>query len=589
MAETNRGSAVTGTARRVAALSAVALGALTAMPVVAQVAPGALPSRQEITPPTPQPAPDAKVSVDSRGALVRPNCPFAGSDLRVDLSRVSFTKPDGSPVAPEIAMTLAKITAPGSGVSISAVCDIRDAANAALRRDGWIASAQVPPQEVDGGTLRIDVITAHIVETRVRGTPGPYEALLRLRIAELEALNPLNERDAERLLLLGGDVPGLDVQLSLRPAGTEAGAVIGDLAISYQPYAVQGNVQNYNSKLLGRETAYLRGEVYGLTGLGDVTYLGASTTTDFHEQIIVQGGHIMTLDGDGTTFGGRLTYAWSRPTIGALDLKSNTLVMGLDLRRPLIRSTLTNVAVAGGFDYVNQDSSLDANGTRVPLTRDRLRVLYLDAAAETRGLRGDGTTAWSLRGNLTLRKGIGIFDATPTGVVQSNGALSSRIDGNAQAFVVRGEVEVDVRITPIFSIATRALGQWANDPLLNYDEFSIGNLTVGRGYDPGSNSGDRAIGFQGELRADVIRTGPAIVQAFGFYDVVKLTNLDPNATEVDRTLRSFGGGVRATLYERARLEVTYASPRDPALTIDQRRPPNRVLAALTFQFGPGAR
>ncbi len=68
-------------------------------------------------------------------------------------------------------------------------------------------------------------------------------------------------------------MPGLDVALSLRPSGGEAGTVIGDLTISSRRFALFANAQNYNSALLGRETVYARGEVYGLTGLGDITYL----------------------------------------------------------------------------------------------------------------------------------------------------------------------------------------------------------------------------------------------------------------------------------------------------------------------------
>ncbi|WP_326523469.1 ShlB/FhaC/HecB family hemolysin secretion/activation protein [Sphingomonas sp.] len=560
-----------------------------AQTVPQQSVPGALPTREQLTPLPPEAPPAARVDVDSRGALERQNCPFEGSALRVDLSRVTFTRPDGSPLAPAIAATLAGVVAPGQDAPISAVCDIRDAANAALRRDGWIASVQVPPQEIDAGALRLDVITARIVETRVRGAPGAYEAALRTRIAELEALDPLNERDAERLLLLAGDLPGLDVQLSLRPAGTAPGEVIGDLAISYRPWAVLGNFQNYNSPLLGRETGYLRGEVYGLTGMGDTTYVGVSTTRDFEEQRIVQAGHIMTLDTAGTTFGLRATKAWSRPDIGALDLRSDTLVAGFDVRRPLVRSLMSNLALDAGFDYVNQDSRVTAGGNSAPLSRDRLRILYLGIDGEARATGRGGLTNWSARGALSIRKGLDLFGASEGGVIPIGGALPSRIDGNARAFVVRGDLDTVVRLTPILSFAARIQGQWTNDPLLNYEEYSIGNLTVGRGYDPGSNTGDRAIAFRSEVRADVWRRDDFDLQLFGFIDTVKLTNLDPNATETDRTLRSYGGGIRASLTNNALLEVTYAHPRDPALLIDQRPPPDRVLVSLTFQFRPRPR
>ena len=112
---------------------------------------------------------------------------------------------------------------------IRVVCDIRDQANAALRRDGWVASVQIPAQSIDGGELQLQVVTARITEIRVRGDAGPYASRWRRGIASCSALDPLNERDAERALLLAGDVPGLDVQLSLRPAGTQPGEVIGDL------------------------------------------------------------------------------------------------------------------------------------------------------------------------------------------------------------------------------------------------------------------------------------------------------------------------------------------------------------------------
>jgi hemolysin activation/secretion protein len=145
--------------------------------------------------------------------------------------------------------------------------------------------------------LRLEVVTARIVELRVRGDAGRYEPLLRQRLARIQAMDPLNEREAERLLLLAGDVPGLDVALSLRASGGKQGDVIGDLTVSSRRFALFANVQNYNSALLGRETVYARGELYGLTGLGDITYFGASAAVDFPEQFIVQAGHIYAVAG----------------------------------------------------------------------------------------------------------------------------------------------------------------------------------------------------------------------------------------------------------------------------------------------------
>lgn len=557
-----------------------------AAPASAQTPPPTqgIPSREEVTPPAPEDAATSSVSVDSREAIVRSNCPFEGSDLTLNLSAVTYARPDGSPVQPEIADALSGVGFATGAQPLKVVCSIRDEANAALARAGYIASVQIPPQNIDTGTLRLDVITARLTEIRVRGTPGPYSDTLAARVEQLKALDPLNERDAERALLLAGDIPGLDVQLALRPAGTTPGDVIGDLNITYRPFAILANAQNYNSRQLGRETVYLRAEAYGLTGLSDVTYIGAQSTVDFEEQRIAQIGHIFGLNSAGTTLGGRVTYAWSRPDLDVLDLRTDTLIAGVDVRHPLVRSLNSNVALAGGFDYVDQDTRLFSGDVGTPLNLDKLRIGYLRLEGDYRSPAGQTGVSFSLEGGIELRKGFDIFDATPQGSFQA-----SRIAGNAGAFVVRADVDAVFGIGPIFSLAATARAQWTDDPLLNYEEFSLGNLTIGRGYDPGANSGDRAVGMRAEARATIPVGNDFGVQAFGFYDKVYLTNLDPGDTEVDRDLASYGGGVRVTLPSRALVEVTYAKPEDRALSNDAGPPPARVLVSLTLQFRAGAR
>ncbi|UYY57199.1 ShlB/FhaC/HecB family hemolysin secretion/activation protein [Sphingomonas sp. S2-65] len=553
----------------------------------AQNVPQSLPSPEQVTPPTPELRGPSRVDVDSRSAFQAERCPFDDSALRLDLRRVEFTRADGSPLQPEIQAVVARLKLPAGDQSIRVVCDLRDEVNEALRRAGWIASVQIPAQEINDGTLRLQIVTARMVETRVRGNPGPYEKLLRERLAQLQSYDPLNERTVERLLLLAGDVPGLDIQLALRPAGREQGEVIGEVTINYRRFTVLANAQNYNSRVLGRETGYVRAEYYGLTGLSDVTYVGLSSTADFQEQKIVQGGHIFGLDGKGSTFGGRLSYAWSRPDLGVLDYRTDTLIAGFDYARPLVRSLNTNVTVGLGFDYINQITDIYSGDTKLPLTRDRMRIAYASLSGDTRNVRGDGSLVWSLRTALELRKGFDILDASQQGV--RGGEIQSRVDGHADAFLLRGSVEAVAGITPGFRLIGRGQAQWTNVSLLNYEEFSLGNLTIGRGYDPGANSGDRAVGLSGGAELDLPPVAHVTPQVFGFYDFVYLDNLDRGATERNRRLSSFGGGVRLGLPGLALLEVTYAHPKDKALIIDERRPSDRVLVSLSLRFSDSAR
>ena len=550
------------------------------------------PSREEVTPPTPttQP-PKPTVSVDSRGALAQSSCPFETSPIRLNLTRVRFMRPDGSALQAPIAQTLSHVGTATGDQPIKVVCDIRDAANAALRRDGWVASVQIPAQSIEGGELLLQVITARITEIRVRGTPGPYRGPLEARLQQLRELSPLNERDAERTLLLAGDIPGLDVQLSLRPAGTQPGDVIGDLLITYRPFTIVANAQNFNSKALGRETLYARAEAYGLIGLQDVTYLGVSSTADFQEQQIVQAGITVGIGSSGLTFGPRGIYAISKPDLGALDLKTNTLIAGFDVSAPLKRALNANLRANAGFDFVDQKTTVKTTATAAtPLNLDKLRIVFARLSGDLTGRRADGTIFATLRGGLEIRKGLGIFDATRSGNASGSGAIPSRVDGNSRATVARLDVDGQIGFGRIFSVNGSVRAQYAKDPLLNYEEFSLGNLTIGRGYDPGANSGDKAIGARAEAVVRVpLRTDFLLPQVFGFYDTVWLTNLDRNSTEVDRHLRSFGGGLRLVIANRLSLEAVYAHPQDRALTIDKAPPPDRVLVSLTARFDARAR
>ena len=69
-----------------------------------------------------------------------------------------------------------------------------------------------------------------------------------------------NRYEAERYLLLAGDLPGYDVRLALRSAGAARGEVIGEVTVARMPVLVELIVQNLGSRELGRWGALLRGQ-----------------------------------------------------------------------------------------------------------------------------------------------------------------------------------------------------------------------------------------------------------------------------------------------------------------------------------------
>jgi hemolysin activation/secretion protein len=196
--------------------------------------------------------------------------------------------------------------------------------------------------------------------------------------------------------------------------------------------------------------------------------------------------------------------------------------LNTELTRPLLRTLRDNLYGGLGFERVQQRTKLGGAGGSAPLNLDRISTAYVRFAGTSRRLRLDGTAASDFGGFVELRKGLDLFDATETGVIDAKGYAPSRFEGNARAFVVRGQFDAQFGLGPVFELAGQVRGQWTKDPLLNYDEFSIGNLTVGRGYDPGANTGDRAYSTSLELRANVPTGRTIATQVYGFYEGIRL-------------------------------------------------------------------
>lgn len=574
-------------ASRSLTLGVAGLAALFAVPAAAQQTPQ-VPTRDQLQPPqvTARPA-QPQAHVDASHAFEHGPCPLP-ADLKVTIREIRFSGLGGAPLPLVFSDLLSGIAPPAGEQPVTTICELRDQANALLRREQYVASVQIPPQRIEDGVLRLEVVAAHIVDIHVRGDVGPYERELTRRIEMLKALDPLNERDANRILLLAGDIPGLDVELAVRPAGTRPGDVIGDMTVTYHRVALIANLQNYNSTQLGRETGYLRAEFNGITGNADMAYAALSSTLDFKEQQIYQAGYVTGVANGGVTLASRFTYAVSRPDLDTLHLQTKSILADLAVSAPLVRSIRSNVNLSGGFEFAQQRTQVETGAAPAPLNLDRISTLTLRLAGDHREPSFNGGERFAVGGFLELRKGLDIFDATKTGVITGAGYAPSRFEGSATAFVVRGQADGRVALGPVFQVAAQVRGQWADRPLLNLDEFSIGNLTVGRGYDPGSNSGDRAIGGDVELRVNAVRNRNYTLQLFGFYDAVHLWNLDQNSTEKSRLLRSVGGGARFQLTRRMQLEVTYAHPLDRVLlTGSNTRPPSdRVLVSLTAQLLP---
>jgi hemolysin activation/secretion protein len=584
-----------GSVRHLAHFLVASIVASTASTAVAQTAPQPLPpTREEVTRPN-APSPPQTTKIEIEGGIERAPCALDKpqfQNLRFVVRGADFGNVEGVSQA-ELAPAYAHLV--GTEQPISAVCEIRDRAATILRNAGYVAAVEVPEQTIADGIVRFRVLMAHLVQVRVRGDATGAEQILSAYLQQLTKQRVFNRFQAERYLLLASDLPGYTVRLTLRPAGTAPGEVVGDVTVERTRGYADVNIQNWGSQSLGPWGVLARAQLYGLTGLGDRTTIGLFSTANPREEKTVQIGHDFRVGGEGLTLGGLFTYAWAKPSIGDSDFDARTLFATIEADYPFVRSVARSVGGTIGLDFVNQDVRLNS----IDLTRDRLRVAFarlsMDAIDSnfSRG-RSPAEPKWRFAGNLELRKGLNILGASDRCGPAGAGCLGpgevppSRLEGISTAAVVRALLYGEYRPVPKLTFALGARGQYAWKPLLSFEQFSVGNYTVGRGYDPGSLLSDRGWGTQAEIRfgSTVPKSAsrPA-VEAYLFWDHAKVTSLE-RLLVVDQPddLDSVGGGARIT-FNRFAVDAGLAVPLS-RVGIPARKPDPRFLVSLTTRLWP---
>ncbi|HSJ78288.1 MAG TPA: ShlB/FhaC/HecB family hemolysin secretion/activation protein [Erythrobacter sp.] len=528
----------------------------------AQQSPITPPNRSDLIPPELR-RDDRAVTLTIDGDFERPPCALDRPDFADIRFTVQGAQFNGLERVPGLSLDAAYAQYVGRELPVSVLCDIRAEANAALRRQGYLATVEIPEQSLTDGIPDFNVVFGRLTAVRVRGDAGPSEKIVEGYLEKLTALDVFNTNTAERYLLLADDLPGLDVRLSLRPAaGGAPGDLVGEIAVLRQRGMIDFNVQNLGSDAIGRFGGVLRGEVYDLTGLGDRTSVAVFSTLDFTEQQTVQIGHDFRVGSEGLRLGGQFTYSTANPSTGltGFNIEAETIFASLYASYPLVRTRAHSLFVDAGFDYVDQD--VDLNNVR--LTEDRVRMAYVRIAGERIDqqsvLRAGGYSPFEpkfrLRYGLEARQGLDVFGASPDcrpnllACLFGGAAAPSRIEADPTPLLLRINADVEYRPDPLLTFALQTRSQVTGDALPAFEELAAGSFSIGRGYDPGAVLGDSGFLTAFELRYGTL-TPESLTsvawQPYLFTDLAMVWNRDPSRrpSNPDR-LWSAGGGLRMT-------------------------------------------
>jgi hemolysin activation/secretion protein len=578
----------------------LSLGAALAMALpgqaLAQGQPPAPPTREDLAVGRGQ-APDRASRLSVEGGIERGPCPLADpafASTRVTFANVEFT---GLPGVPPSVLDPAWRDLAGHEMPVAELCEVRDRAASILRGLGYLAAVQVPPQRIEAnGTVRMDVLAARLVEVQLRGDAGNSERLIAAHLEKLTSQEWFNTHDAERQLLLLEDLPGFDVRLVLRSAGRQPGEVVGDIVIVRRPFDMIVGAQNYGSRATGREGAFVALTANDLLGLGDRTTVSFYNTIDWHEQRILRLAHDLALGADGLRLGGSVLVGRSEPDLGGAAFRTDTLVAEGHVSYPLIRRQAQTLVATAGFEAVDQELQFGST----LLSDDQLRIVFARFEHEMidqASISGTGGFSarepqWRSAVSLELRQGIGGLgasnDCRPLADCLAPNVPISNFTADPTSFVARLQGSLELRPVPRFTIAVAPMAQFSDGPLLSYEQASLGNYTIGRGFDPGIALGDRAVGAAFELRYGSLfprRADAFAFEPFVFLDVARAWIDDAVAAPDPLRVLSAGGGMRARWGDRADFGVTLAVPLERA-GFQTAKGDVRLLATATVRLLP---
>lgn len=425
------------------------------------------------------------------------------------------------------------------------------------RADGYVlAQAFLPPQSIEDGVVRIQVIEPYIDQVVVEGQPAYFDKIKRLLMPWYRK-KLLNVKDLEETLLLINDLPGTRVQSVLQPRQSEEGkagesldpgAIVLRLVFNKKE-SVVGRISfdNYGSKFIGPYQLGAHVFVDNAFGYMAETNIQGFVGSEWGELVYLNVGQNIPMQFPGLTLNLFANKSRVVPgyTLQSNDIKSRSTVLSAGLTQSVVRSRRLN------FDLL---TSLESRSSATKLlgdilTEDRLTILTMGGKLQMADSRGAVNSV-----NLTVRQGLNLMGARDTGSLNL-----SRLEGRSDFTSVQMQAARTQNLTNDLSVFGQIRGQYAFNPLLSSEEFGYGGNTIGRAFNASEIVGDHGVSgtVEGRYRMEVL---PKLtLEPYVFYDIGKTWNLDRIDGD-DFSGVSTGFGMRGVFDSGASFETFIAKP-----------------------------
>jgi hemolysin activation/secretion protein len=439
----------------------------------------------------------------------------------------------------------------GKNVSQADLAAIAQAIGDLYRAAGYhLSRAIIPPQDIEGGRVRIQVIEGSITDVELRGD-GAEQFGVRPLLNPVLAEQPSRLATLERQLLIINGWPGVRIiDSAIEEIGGPTGCFRLVLTLkTWHIYASLG-ADNLGSAAVGPWQTYAATAFNSYLRPGDTLAVNLSTiANDPRELGFGRLSYDTPVGVDGVRLGGSALYSEVRPGDYRRLNNDITKTETVEVHASIVpiqsqRSTLTLTAAAGFSDV----SEKDMWG---PIYQDKIRTVSL--TSDYRLQDNFGGTNYA---TMTYRQGLDIWGASPSG-----DDFVSRFNAAPNFSVLNFYYTRYQTLNEAFSAKLSMASQIASGPLYTSQQFYLGGASYGRGYGAAEISGDNGLAGSFELRFDHKQNWRYLSgwQLYAFFDGGAVWN-DGFRIGDGLALTSAGGGVRFFFWDDFQADIGVAFP-----------------------------
>lgn len=432
----------------------------------------------------------------------------------------------------------------GRPITSDELVGARDTLTRLYIQQGYATSgAVIPDQSVRKGELTFQIVEGTLEAVEIEGA-NRFDADYFAARLEEAAGRPLDVQRLEELLQRFQRDPLIDkVTAQLLPGSALGKSRLTLVVEEARQEDLRFSAHNDRSPSVGEESGNVRASVANLLGRRDVvTFTGA-----FTEGLVdLEARFEVPLNRFDTIFEARVRATQSEiveAPFDPLNVESDSLLVSLGLRHPVLRSRLHSVDVGLRGDWRRGRSTIDGRlFCFQPGTTDCTPTIAVVRGFAEWRYRAPRRAA-ALRS--TLSWGTGWLGATT-----SPGRVP---DGRFVSWLT--QMQLAQRLPGDSTLIARADLQLANDPILGFERISVGGAQTVRGYRPNQLVRDNGVDASLEWQVPIWRRSlgdPYLILA-PFWDVGFAWN--DRFDSGDNLISSLGVGVIARPHERVEASV----------------------------------